>query len=320
MSVAKGVVSSVDYTFNSTAKTITFSSNYMGISLPDIMYVTNVVQGVATVIYDPSDATKGGVLSGLTLTLAYDTSAMNNTDPLQIIVGMNSLTFNNSNSEDNSRNVAENIQIIADGITALSDVLDNNTKTTLAVDNVTLKKDQYNALIPSDCPIPINGTGNLLNGILFTVDTIGYQSIVIQTTNAGGFLSFYGSNDQNRWDVIYFNYELSTSNYAIQSSTLGAATIQIPCKSRYIRCQSTFVQTYPISIVAYLRQTPYSPPIYNNNILSIAGNQVSQYATGVQLVGQTNLGAAGNVIVDQSYNLHMLQRQIFNSLIQSRIT
>jgi len=87
MGVSKGVVATSEYSFNKTAGTITFSSNFQGLALTDILYIINVKQGTATVIYDPADAAKGGSLSGLVLTLQYNTSAMADSDPIQIIVG-----------------------------------------------------------------------------------------------------------------------------------------------------------------------------------------------------------------------------------------
>ena len=87
MAGAKGIVSNQYYTFSAANKTITFSNDYAGLDLGEITYITNIKNGVATVIYDPFDATKGGTLSGLTLTLAYNTTTMADTDPLQVIVG-----------------------------------------------------------------------------------------------------------------------------------------------------------------------------------------------------------------------------------------
>ena len=85
----KGIVANQYYTFNAANKTITFSRDYAGLDLAEITYITNIKNGIATVIYDPFDATKGGTLSGLTLTLAYNTTTMGNTDPLQIIATFN---------------------------------------------------------------------------------------------------------------------------------------------------------------------------------------------------------------------------------------
>lgn len=83
----KGVVAPQDYAFNAAAKTVTFSSTYAGLVLSDVMYITNIASGTATVIYDPFDSTKGGTLSSLVLTLAFNTTAMNNSDSIQIILG-----------------------------------------------------------------------------------------------------------------------------------------------------------------------------------------------------------------------------------------
>lgn len=80
------VVNTADYTFNKTAKTITFSSKYTGIELAQIQLITDVTN--STVIYQFNKVGYGGTLAGLVLTLAYDTTGagFNNTDNLMIIV------------------------------------------------------------------------------------------------------------------------------------------------------------------------------------------------------------------------------------------
>jgi len=80
------VVNKADYTFNKTAKTITFSSTYTGLELAQIQLITDVTN--STVIYQFNKAGYGGTLVGLVLTLAYDTTGagFNNTDNLMIIV------------------------------------------------------------------------------------------------------------------------------------------------------------------------------------------------------------------------------------------
>ena len=83
----RGIVGASDYVFNAASKTVTFSADYSSIALSDILYILNCKQGVATVIYDPTVSTKGGTLSGRTLTLQYDTTSMSSADPLQIIIG-----------------------------------------------------------------------------------------------------------------------------------------------------------------------------------------------------------------------------------------
>jgi hypothetical protein len=73
----------INYTFDKTAKTITFL-DYSSIVLSSILLITNVKEGIDIFLFD--DATKGGTISGNVLTLEYDTTAMSNSDPLLILI------------------------------------------------------------------------------------------------------------------------------------------------------------------------------------------------------------------------------------------
>jgi len=68
-----------NYTFNKAAKTITFN-DYTSINLEQILLITNTTSN--KIIYN--FANLGGSVSENVLTLAYNTSSMNNTDKLQI--------------------------------------------------------------------------------------------------------------------------------------------------------------------------------------------------------------------------------------------
>ena len=68
--------------FSASARTITFSG--ITPTLDQILAVTNVTRAV--VIYNPAVSGFGGTLSGSVLTLAYDTTAMSNSDILQIFI------------------------------------------------------------------------------------------------------------------------------------------------------------------------------------------------------------------------------------------
>lgn len=70
-----------EYTFDASAKTITAAEFT---SLRKIALITNVTTG--DVIYDALDATLGATRSGTTITLDFDTTAMSDTDELQILV------------------------------------------------------------------------------------------------------------------------------------------------------------------------------------------------------------------------------------------
>lgn len=69
------------YAFNKTAKTVTFS-DYPTIRLEQIMLIVNTTANV--IIYNPGNSSLKGTLAGNVLTLNYDTSAMSNTDALQV--------------------------------------------------------------------------------------------------------------------------------------------------------------------------------------------------------------------------------------------
>lgn len=70
-----------NYTFDASAKTVTFS-DYTSISLNRVLLITNVTDNV--IIYNFADPAAGGSVATNVLTLDYDTTAMDDTDALQI--------------------------------------------------------------------------------------------------------------------------------------------------------------------------------------------------------------------------------------------
>jgi len=75
------------YSFDKTAKTITFSGLRYDITLSNILLITNVTAN--TIIYNFADSASGAVsFNNNILTLDYDTSAMANTDVLQIFLDL----------------------------------------------------------------------------------------------------------------------------------------------------------------------------------------------------------------------------------------
>ena len=70
-----------NYTFNKTAKTITFD-DYITIRLDSVLLITNATD--STIIFNFADPTKGGTVLNNVLTLTYDTSLMDDGDKLLI--------------------------------------------------------------------------------------------------------------------------------------------------------------------------------------------------------------------------------------------
>jgi len=70
-----------NYAFDKTAKTVTLL-DYTSVDLEGLLLITNVTDGA--IIYNFADPAAGATVSGNVITLEYDTSAMDNSDKLQI--------------------------------------------------------------------------------------------------------------------------------------------------------------------------------------------------------------------------------------------
>ena len=71
----------LNYTFNASSGVVTFL-DYTNIRLDSILLITNVTRNI--IIYNFANPVLGGVVSGNSVDLAYNTSSMSNTDSLQI--------------------------------------------------------------------------------------------------------------------------------------------------------------------------------------------------------------------------------------------
>lgn len=303
MAITKGIVSKGNYTFSAANQSITFSSDYLGMSLSDITYITNIKSGVATVIYDPFDATKGGVLNGLTLTLAYNTTLMGNTDPLQIIVG-----FTPSNPAPINVNVVDSpeqesqrdlLQNISDDLDFIALAMDNTEGVQINTREANpAKRDVNNAQIPSDAPSPI--TGLLTNSSSFIiVDTTGYQSIEINcagSPNANMTVRFDASIDRINWSTAP-TIDASNPSTAQQAGFSIASNqtrrFNVSVFSKFLRIGVNSYTAGVTSILAYLRQVPivtgpFTQIPVNANLGTISGSAI----VGLNAGTATNPGAA----------------------------
>lgn len=85
-----------NYTFDASARTITFE-DYDVVELVNLLIITNVTDNI--LVYNFADTTKGGTVNANILTLAYDTSGMDDSDKLQIFYDDPEVNLPTGNSE-----------------------------------------------------------------------------------------------------------------------------------------------------------------------------------------------------------------------------
>ncbi len=94
-----------DYTFNATAKTITFNTTE-SVSLNRVLIITNV--NTNTIIYNFANPLQGGIITNNVLTLDFDTTSMSNTDSLQIFLDL----YGSPSTETTSVSTNESIKLL----------------------------------------------------------------------------------------------------------------------------------------------------------------------------------------------------------------
>lgn len=305
MGVTKGIVSGGNYSFNAAARTITFSSDYLGMSLSDITYITNIKSGVATVIYDPFDITKGGILNGLVLTLAFNTTSMSNADPLQIIVG-----FTPSTADPTPVKIVEGpdekddtalLQNISDNLDYLNLSLDQGEGIQVNTREVNpARRDANNAQVISDGVQSFFVLGSLNASAI--VDTSGYQSIEFYcTANNASNITLVPeiSPDGSRWDGIPYVEGSQTNILTSPSSgyTIGVNSVRkftLPATTKFARVRLSAYTSGAVYVIATLKLTPLPTGLFTQ--IPITGSvSVSSTVASLSSTGSLSFQAGGLV-------------------------
>jgi hypothetical protein len=180
--------------------------------------VTGAITGIPTTGYQSIIFSFSNVWSGI---LLVEGSEDNSIWEQKIVLDVNEFAMQDVINENgifqiksSSKYIRINIQQVSGTITALivgrtvpgvnaSDALafamDRSFNMPLYVSETEQRKDVNNALIPSDAPLPIYGSGASASGrtsILALVDTTGYQSISVQLFGTwAGTVVFQASHD-----------------------------------------------------------------------------------------------------------------------------
>ena len=141
------------YAFDKTAKTVTFSGLRQSITLSNILLITNVTAN--TIIYNFADSTSGAVsFNNNILTLDYDTSAMANTDVLQIFLDLPS-------NEESLHDLLRRMNKLLES-NATVDIYQRQKVVIEAVGNSRGVPTEANATIPISGTVSMSG-GNLIS-------------------------------------------------------------------------------------------------------------------------------------------------------------
>ena len=124
-----------NYTFDKTAKTVTFT-DYVTIRLDSILLVTNVTDNI--IIYNFANAALGGNVSANVLTLDYDTSAMDNSDKLQIFYENDDVALATETTQQQLAGICSSIQ--ANTLETVNQITNLNTVTNSILNDSSSKK------------------------------------------------------------------------------------------------------------------------------------------------------------------------------------
>lgn len=139
-----------NYTFNAAAQTVTFTE-YTTISLEGVLLVTNVTDNI--IVYNFADVGYGGSVSGNILTLAYNTTGMDDTDDLQIFYDDTDVQPSNAELQTTLNSLTGTLQELTARLAVLAGMA--------------------NAGQPALRVIPIASLSTAVTGSLTTVTTVG---------------------------------------------------------------------------------------------------------------------------------------------------
>lgn len=171
-----------NYTFNASAKTITFA-NTVPASIANIMHVTNVTRGV--IYFQPqAGAAFTGTYSSPTLTLVVSTSGHSDNDQLLIVYDDGAGPLTDTQLRATAVPVAPNVQQGGGAITA------STTRVTLATDGpgVANLASIAGLSIPAHDYIALSYTGTNLTGVVYKTGGSGGTTVGTLT------LAYNGSN------------------------------------------------------------------------------------------------------------------------------
>ena len=256
------VLDRASYVFDPSSQTIEFLGE--GLDITRLKLITNTLTN--EIIYNFADATAGnGGVSGNLLTLVYDTTSMNASDPLQVVIDV---------AEDDG------------GFTRIGGIEPNGNRMVLRVNS-------RGHVVPSDQEIVSINLDRV--GSLASVETTGYNSVVVQLTGTwSGTQSFEVSNDGSAWSSVA-GWSVAGAASPVTTSTASGHWV-FPCAGRFFRVRfSTY--TSGIAVVnLVLKNQPAFFPASSPSIAANSSVNIGQIGAGT-IVAEDSASTANPLIV-----------------------
>jgi len=167
------------YTFNPSAKTITFSGLGQSIDLQNILLITNTTAN--TIIYNFADSSSGAVsFSNNVLTLDYNTTSMASTDKLQIYVDVPAY-------EESLHDLLRRMNKLLES----NAVVDNRLRQKVVIEAIGTNlaaPTEVNATIPVSGSVFISGTASVSIGTSQTVSFSATNPYSLTSSTTGLFM------------------------------------------------------------------------------------------------------------------------------------
>lgn len=167
------------YTFNPSAKTITFSGLGQSIDLQNILLITNTTAN--TIIYNFADSSSGAVsFSNNVLTLDYNTTSMASTDKLQIYVDVPAY-------EESLHDLLRRMNKLLES----NAVVDNRLRQKVVIEAIGTNlaaPTEVNATIPVSGSVFISGTASVSIGTSQTVSFSATNPYSLTSSTTASFM------------------------------------------------------------------------------------------------------------------------------------
>ena len=250
------------YVFDPSSQTIEFLGDMFDISR--LKLITNTA--TQEIIYNFADPAAGnGGVSGNLLTLVYDTTSMNASDPLAVIIDL---------ADD------------PEEFTTVGGIDPNGYKMRLRVN-------PRGHVVPSDQEI-VQGSRSVA-ATIWMVETTGYNSIVVQMTGSwAGTQTFEISNDSTTWSPVA-GWAVAGGATPITTTTANGHWV-FPCVGRYFRVRFSTYSSGNAVAIGVLKNQPAFFPASSPNIAANSSININQIGAGA-IVAEDSASTANPLII-----------------------